>query len=484
MAQIQISRGGFDGTCTTSSSLSANYMTKEVCREIIEMTEGRSLTTLITSSITDGRQVPSMKPKIKIVDETKSIGANAYRFRKMGRIQMASEIIAQVGTTASDGSFALQMNDDYLYEGNVVTFYAPYFQARAMSNPTGVPGNFVVQFQSQDGSLFDWNTHVAPQAGTKTCFGGYTSYEERSLRGYSRSHYPDEYIQHMNIQRKTVAFSGDALTTVLKYVPNGKKGDAYWDYVATSQARAQFNLEDDFQKMYGRSNMIDANGNLRPAPFQKSRSTGEDIMTGMGLDQQIEGENDSFASGSDGRATINDHMDMMTTLSKRSNKIMGGHWYVTCGTDGYIDAQQELRDFWRNSLGGQSNANASDVEIEVGHNFNTFNFAGQKITFILDPQKDDDKKFPARTTDGRLASSRTYHYFDASVIDAGGMSNIEILKKNANGVDRSFVSITLNGITGSGATPVDEVDALRMAMLKQEMIVCYSTQSSGRILPF
>ena len=64
------------------------------------------------------------------------------------------------------------------------------------------------------------------------------------------------------------------------------------------------------------------------------------------------------------------------------------------------------------------------------------------------------------------------------------MSNIEILKKNANGVDRSFVSITLNGITGSGATPVDEVDALRMAMLKQEMIVCYSTQSSGRILPF
>ena len=33
------------------------------------------------------------------------------------------------------------------------------------------------------------------------------------------------------------------------------------------------------------------------------------------------------------------------------------------------------------------------VEIEVGHNFNTFNFAGQKITFILDPQKDDDKPF-------------------------------------------------------------------------------------------
>ena len=44
--------------------------------------------------------MPSMKPKIKIVDETKSIGPNAYRFRKIGRIQMVSEIIAQVGTTA------------------------------------------------------------------------------------------------------------------------------------------------------------------------------------------------------------------------------------------------------------------------------------------------------------------------------------------------------------------------------------------------
>ena len=132
--------------------------------------------------------------------------------------------------------------------------YAPYFQAHyCLEQPYGSSKTLWFSF-SHKMVLCSIGTHnVAPQAGTKTYAWRVHHTRRRSLRGYSRSHYPDEYIQHMNIQRKTVAFSGDALTTVLKYVPNGKKGDAIGIMWLQPAHVRSLTLEDDFQKMYGRS---------------------------------------------------------------------------------------------------------------------------------------------------------------------------------------------------------------------------------------
>ncbi len=488
--QIQISRstGRYDGTCTLQSNLVANYMAKEVYREVMTYTEGKLLSTLLTNLPGNPWTVPSMKPKIKVIDESKGIGSNTYRFRKMGQIHMASVIDALVGTPGLDGTFTLRMKDDYLHEGNVCTFWADWFQARVMSNPQGVPGNYIVHFQSVDYTVFDAATHINGQIGEKTCFGGYTAYEERSHRGYNRTHYGDEYLNYMTIQRKSFAFSGDALTQVVKYDivdTDSKRKMKAWDSQVNIQARITWALQNDFHKMFGKSNMIDADGNAISRPKMISRSTGEEIYMGMSLEQQISGENDMYASGADGAATTDDFTDMLSALSRNSDDNETFHVIFISGTDGYANAQVQLRDLWKTGFNGQSPVTATakgGQEVGVGYEFTTLNFAGDYITFVKYKKLDDARAFPARTSGGKLAKSMTYYCIDATVLNNGD-ANIEILYKELGGINRSNVSIELNGITGASGTPVNEVDAKTYAMLKQDMLIVYRTETCGMIKP-
>jgi len=63
----------------------------------------------------------------------------------------------------------------------------------------------------------------------------------------------------------------------------------------------------------------------------------------------------------------------------------------------------------------------------------------------------------------------------------GGQKTMEILYKSANGVDRSNVEATFNGMTGASEMSLSEEDAGKYAMLKEDMLVVYNTQKCGII---
>lgn len=481
MGKIQVTKGGFDETCTVQSNLTENQIKFPAIRDVIQYSEQRMLSTLIVAGASDKSAIGNIKTKIGDIPKDKLVGNNAYRYPVLGRIQQASIINAQIGSSGSDGTFTLTMTDNYLFPGMVAIFNGNNLQARVMGDATGTNGNYVYNFQTMDGTVFDWTTHVAGQAGTKTCFGSFTSYSDKSLRGYGRSHYPDMFVNHMSIQRKTVGIAGGAATTVLWLEFNGKKG---WMFEKERQARLQFMMEDEFLKWFGRSTMKDSSGNLLAKARMTDQATGEEIVVGDGLIPQIEGINEGYGSDTDGGATLDDITDMMTTLEKKSNAVEGKKWYIVTGTDGYQKCQRLFKAEASNTFHLTMYKDGSPViggqEVEVGYNFKTFNVNGNQVTVVKHPLFDDEKRFTERGADGKLLMSSKMIFLDMSSMD--GQPNIEILGNGAYGINRTMVSAYINGLTGMKEGPVvTPVDGIEFNMLKQDGIFIYNTASCGII---
>jgi hypothetical protein len=425
------------------------------------------------------------RTKIPQVDEKKGIGNNGYRFDVMGRIEKATEILRQVGATTADGSFQLLMRENYLTPGMNAFFYTGRFQARVMGFPTGSKSQgFLYSFQAPSGDLFNFATHVSPQAGTKTCFGGYTSFGEKSLRGYGRSKFPDTFVQHMTTQRKTVAISGGAASNVLWYQYENEKGMSKgWMYEEIRQGEAQFDIEDERQKWFGVSDMKNADGSLRSTPLLIDTETGLPITTGDGWEEQVAGGNVAYGSGLNGQWTEDDLSDMMRQLEKKSNMVSGLVWIGISGTDGYANGQKVC-----NNLAGNQNQNYVTIvekdsqpggpKVDAGYNFQKFNINGNTFILIKHPMFDDELAFPEKGADGNLILSGSLFMMQ---LGKGANMNMETLCKEANGINRSRVIAKINGLTGSSELVQSEEDAMKYAILKENLMVIYNTQECGII---
>lgn len=483
--KIQVKEGKFTQTCTTDTDLVANQAKYPALRGILEYANQREITTMLVSGAVGPYGVGDVSTKVGDLSTKKEIGDNAYRFDIMGRIQRASIINSQVGTTQTDGTFQLSMADNNLYPGMNALFHGQQFQARVMSNPTGGPGNYIYTFKSPDGTLFVWGTHVAPQGSTKSVFGGFTSYGEGSLRGYGNSFFPDTFMQHTTIQRKAAKITGTAASQVLWLEYDGPKGKLEgWMYEAIRQGRAQLAMENEFSKWFGLSTMKDDNGRLLAKSRLQDYETGFDIVAGDGLIPQLAGGNETVGTGTDGNASADDFIDMMSQLEKKSNGVSGLTWVCVTGTDGYANAQIQMQTLAGNQ-GIQihqvvaQNDKSGGADVGVGFNFTKFNVNGNSLTFVKHPMFDDESRFTERGSDGKLLQSSMY-----VILNMGTQSsrNIEILAKGANGISRAEVSAYINGLSGdSSKTVMSSEDAIKYELLREDMIVCYNTQSCGII---
>jgi len=464
---------------------------------VIMYAEQRHLMTLLTSDVREGRySVPGLTPKggdtvktrVPTIPQNEMTDGNSWAYRIMGRIQKSSEILGTsavgdptVGTSTGGGTFKLYIKDNYLTIGMNAVFYNGK-HARVMSRPIGTNGRYLYTFKCYPGQTFSWNTWVGTQAGRKTVFGGYTTFGERSKRGYGNFHYPDKYIQHTTKQRKSVSISGDAFANkVVWYEYEGQKG---FSFEAEKQARAQFLLEDDYRLTWGESTMRDQYGNLLDRPSMQDE-WGEDIVAGDGLIRQIEGANDVEASGVDGSATYDDFSDLVKAAKKKKNRISGNTYIVMTGSDGMSNAHDVVSSRLSASTPlvqmVKETSNPGGAEPNVGFNFKRLNVAGEQLIFVENPRMDDEELFPRRLTNGNLAMSSSYYLLDFEADDMG-QRNIEIRTRGREGVNRNLVYLWQNGMTGYGS-PDSPVDAIDFHMLKETLLAAYNTKSCGILKP-
>lgn len=496
MAKIQITEGTWNDECTTELNLTNAHalQPEKGFDKVITYGEKRHLMTFLTAGATNGaftvaRTTEAYKTRIPAVPSGELIDGKAWKYHIMGRIQRASEILgsatvgtATAGTTSTGGFFQLKMKDNYIQPDMVVAFYNGKM-ARVQGKPRKAPGYFLYGFQCFPGDTFSWTTWIAPQQGRKTAFGGYSMHGERSLRGFGRTHYPDSYINHMTIQRKGAAITGDAnAERVLWYMVEGKKNSRGWIYWTEEQNRAQFLLEDEFQKWWGPSTMKDANGNLLNSPSMIDPETGMPIIAGDGMIPQIRGANDLESSGIGGVAVWDDFSDLVREAKKHiiddgGNRLL----YFVTGADGIENAHVQARTHAKEYYNFTQQVGTDPKNLIIGYNFVGFNIQGTTCLFVENPMMDDEAKFPKKLSNGRLAMSNTYYLVDGSV-NGKGRPNIEIRTRGRKGVNRNMVYFYENGMTGDGEAKAS-VDGKEFQMLKENMFTIYNTKSSGIIEP-
>ena len=498
--KIKITQGKVSEGDANEYHLVSNHLidpTKNIDK-VIMYAEQRHLMTLLTSGATAGRytapgilpsnQGDTVKTHIKPVPTGEMTSGNAWSYKIMGRIQKASEIVGTAavgtptsGTTTKGGTFKIYLKDNYQNIGMVCVF-PNQEQARVVSRPTGAPGKWLYTFECFPGKTFSWSTWVGSTSGRKTVFGGYSSYGERSRRGYGNYHYPDRYIQHTTKQRKSISLSGDVnANEVYWYEVNQGKG---FVYEAEAQMRAQFLLEDEYRLWWGESTMRDQYGNLLSRPSMQDEY-GNDVVAGDGWIKQVLGANDLDTSGTAGNATYDDFADMIKTLKKKKNRISGNMWIVVTGSDGMANAHEVISNRFSSSQPlvqlQKQDKTAGGAMPTVGFNFKTLNVAGEQIIFVENPMMDDDEKFPAKLSNGNLRMSSTYYFMDMDV-DQGGKRNVEIRVRGRAGVNRNMVYYWENGMTGEGEAK-NPIDAKAFHMLKENLLAVYSTKTCGIMTP-
>lgn len=487
--RIQINQGTFSNDCTTEYDLVANQAVVPEIRDMLEYANRRALTTLLTSGVVTPYGINnSEKTKIPDVEtKGKGIGNSAYQFRVMGRIEQAHVILGQVGSSGSDGTFTLKLSTSELHKGAVCLFYGGRYTATVMSQPRASAGGYLYEFSSPSGDVFDWDTVVAPQTGTKTLFAGWTSFGEKSLRGYGESKFPDMFINYMTIQRDSISITGDARARVLWYNYTNATGASSkgWMYEEVAQQKAKFAMKQERAYWFGVSNMKNSDGSARTISNQVDPETGMPIITGDGVEEQIGGGNVYTGSGVNGDFTVSDLEYILTDLKQKGDQVTGYEFVLVTGSAGYANFQRVAPELAVNqNITFMDNitqdGKAGGAAVNVGYNFVKLNINGDSVVICQHPMFDDRLAFPEVRSNGQSVMSSTCFILN---LKAGQGKNMEILHKAANGINRKMVEATLNGMSGSSETPISQEDATTYAMLSQTMINVYDTQTCGVLYP-
>ena len=487
--KIQLTEGKYDLTCTVENDLAQNDIARPEISDLLSYTEKRMLTTLIVSGATEGweaqKYVTDIKTKIGTIPSDKLIGRNGYQYLLQGRIQRASVIVGQVGASGLDGTFTLIMRDQYLTHGDNCEFHGERLTARVETPVTGTAGNYRAEFKTVDGTVFDYATHVAPQVGEKTCFPGFSTASEKSITGYDRSEYPDMFINHTTVQRKSKSMSGSANATVLWITFNGQKG---WMFQALRQMRTRFSLQDEHGKIWGKSSMKSETGGLLPESRFTDRVTGLPVVQGDGIWEQTAGKNDAYTSGQNGKPTYDDFRDMMTRLKEKAPTTEGNIWYFITGAEGMSNAQDVLKQEAQNTThvnieGSSSNTSIGGKKMSVGHNWRQLNIDGNSAIFIEHNLFGDRKRWTDKAIDGQLIMGSSYLIMANYELD-NGTNNLEILGRGAYGNNRTMVMGKIHGLTGAikgmgGGQIQTAVDADEYHILKEDGIFLYDSNCCG-----
>lgn len=486
--QISVKTGRYStDTCTTENDLIANQAIKPAIRKFLEYKNKRYFMTLLTSGAVGPYGISSdAQTRVPKVDESKGIGNHAYQFDVIGHLDKQAVILNQVGASGADGSFTLNMQDSYLYDGAVVVFYSR-LQARVYGNGTGSSSTgFQYNFKTLDGTVFALATDVTPQSGTKTCMINNTAYGEGSLRGYSRDKHPDRFINHMTIQRGTAAITGSAASDVLWYEYSNADGFMKgWMYAKIDQMKALKSKENEMAKLFGVSSMKDSSGALRTiSQLGDDPETGNPIITGDGFEQQVSSNAVSYGSGTDGNANADDFEYVMQQMQLNSNQVDGITWVCLTGTAGFANIQRVAPTIAGNQ-GIQlfqtvdQSKEAGGAKVDMGYTFTSLNINGNKVMFVLHTAFDDNRMFTKLDSQGMPKMSSAYFFMGYG--KNGDNPTMEILCKEANGINRSSVEAEYIGLTGKKGFVQSEQDANKFAWLKEDMLTVYNTSLCGII---
>ena len=307
--------------------------------------------------------------------------------------------------------------------------------------------------------------------------------------------YPDTYKNWMTINRKKCTITGKDATDVSWIENNGQK---LWYFTKEQHMMDQFMYEQELQRWYGETSVSSAatsyaatntdiissiaageyaDGSARAA----TGTTDGSFVIGDGVLAQISSSNQ--ASYSAGTLTEDIITEFIGKISLNAQGAEGNEWVVFTGTEGRIAFHRAMKDMIVAPAGSMTGGSMADVkagsDISLGGNFTSYYALGNKITIAYCPVFDDPHMHGASGGTNSFGDTRLKESMKMVFMDFGstsGVSNVELITKGANGINRSLVKKYVGGMVN----PYDTKSM--MAANGDDRFQCHVLSESGIIV--
>lgn len=475
---------------TAENSLTANLLKyPEIAKKVIELYPRYTTTYLLE--------------KLGFGASEKVLGDNSFEWKAMGRYRQKQILDATV-TLASDGAIAAGAaisfdvkdhtggNTCMINANDIIRIGGYQFHVTSVTAGTGSEDHATVATKSLQaiGNSVTIGTADDVVAIIGNAFG---EGSEGSTVGEGYS-YPETHKNYVTISRKKLVIDATDLTDITWVEHNGHR---LWFFTKEQQTEAQFMYDLEVMRWFGKSTM---SGDITVAGQQQTQLSGVPVI-GDGLLEQIKGAN-TLTYGTNGANNAELSVDVLTefigNLTMNAQNATGNEYVVFTGTQGKVQFAKAMKDFLvLNGAGGASVlVDKAGQDVALGANFSTYYALGNKITVAHCPVFDDPNiaPNPAYANDAAIGStfkattalSGVMVFLDMSVNQ--GVSNIELISKGAEGINRNWVKKYVPGMINpydsKSMLAASGDDKFECHWLTQSGIIVRNPLSCGILKPF
>ena len=310
--------------------------------------------------------------------------------------------------------------------------------------------DFIVKFEMVDASTQALlETDVADEAIIASIGSAFPNGSDGADVGENYV-YPSTYTNWLTTMRKKVSVSGKDLTDVSWIENNGSR---LWYFTKEQMMMDEFMYQQELQRWYGRKSVTDTTVQ-RPGAYSSSASgtsgtMGTSVITGDGLLAQIDSANQ--ATYSMGSLTEDIITEFIAKISLNTQSAEGNEFVVFTGTEGRLAFHRAMKDLIVAPAGAMTGGSMSGIggDVSLGANFVSYSALGNKITIAHCPVFDDPNLHSAAGGtnsfgDNRLKESAKMVFMDFG--KSSGVSNVELITKGAEGVNRSMIKKYVAGM--------------------------------------
>lgn len=370
----------------------------------------------------------------RVSNKYTKLGNQQYRWPLMGSLTKAIPITGSFSPIASVGvnfqPFQVRLAEKYFAVGDVIASHTRVL-ARVQEEPAqdGTDWLYTLRLVTNDPTA---TMPTADLAVGKEFSFEFTAFEEYSEGGSSKEAFPMWFTNQMTTSRMSYSMSGGAQTDVMVLTVgarDGKGGSKLWMYEKEYQVMQQWMEQSERQRWYGKYNR-DAQG-LVNLPG----SNGRPVLTGAGVHEQIAYSNTRNYTRGTEKLFREFILDLMDNSYNAENK----KFLAFTGKGGMQEFHNAMRDSISSTMIVDTTfITGSGQELTLGGQFTTYKgLLGTEITVAHLPLYDKPENNRALHPETQWPlESYNFSILDFSMY--GGESNISMVAKGTDGIDRSF----------------------------------------------
>ena len=262
--------------------------------------------------------------------------------------------------------------------------------------------------------------------------------------------YPSTHQNWLTTMRKKCSVTGKDLTDVTWIENNGSK---LWYFTREQQMMDEFMYQQELQRWYGRKSVTDTTvqrpGAYTSSVLGTSGTMATSMVSGDGLLAQIDSSNQ--ASYSMGSLTEDIITEFIAKISLNATSAEGNEWVVFTGTEGRLAFHRAMKDLIVAPAGAMAGGTMKGTsgDVSLGANFVSYSALGNKITVAHCPVFDDPNLHSTAGGTNSFGDNRLKESAKMVFMDFGktsGISNVELVTKGAEGVNRSMIKKYVAGM--------------------------------------